>query len=326
MAVYPFERLKDEYSRKWDAMTINNNRVAAMEKIADRIIGGKDRYQRLEKVTNVPWYFIGLLHFRESSCNFTRHLHNGDPLSGKTYRVPAGRIPGKSPPYTFEESAIDALAMMGYTKIKNWTIEQIAYRSEMFNGFGYRMNGVPSAYLWAGTNQYVKGKYIRDGVFDRNVVDTQQGTMGVLKIILDKTSEVPVTEEADAVIEEIAIEAPKATVEPPSSTVMNQVSRKYWWNDWLKWLGFGTAGGSGIYKTAQTIDLEVTKTTMQTIKDIAEIVGAFGIMALGILLVIYTIFQSSLMKKDVAEGRAIPSGEIVPPVVTSVEPMENLVS
>lgn len=320
MANYPFERLKGEYSRRWAAMTINPSRRPGMELIANKIIANQKRYENLQKLTGVPWYFIGMLHFRESSCNFNRHLHNGDPLSGKTYHVPAGRIPGKNPPYTFEESAVDALAMMGYTKIKNWTVEQIAYRSEMFNGFGYRMNGFPSAYLWAGTNQYRSGKYIADGVFDPNAVDTQQGTMGVLKVILEKTHTdisgetipkeiIPKEPKSEEEEEHIAVTAPKALPAEPTATVMNKVSRKFYWNDWLQWISgiFGT--GAATVKAVDVAQVQATRTYVDTIRDFAQNYGILVVLIIMAILFAFAMYQKRMIKEDVVEGRYTPSEE-----------------
>lgn len=304
MANYPYERLKSDYMLRWDNMEIHDSRRAAIEAVANKILRGQSVYKDLEKKTGVPWYFIGLLHFRESSCNFERHLHNGDPLSGRTYRVPAGRPLG-TPPFTFEESAIDALKMKKLDQVTNWTVERIAYYCEQFNGFGYRGHGVPSPYLWAGTNQYARGKYIRDHVYDPNVVDVQQGCMAVLKVLLEKTNET-VPEEGEEVV---AIEAPKASPTPPTNSEMRKVSRKFWWNDIAKWFGWAGAGATGIYKTASTMDLDVTKTTLQTIGEIATVVGTYGLIAAFLALVVFCIYQSTLMKQDVVEGRATPSGE-----------------
>jgi lysozyme family protein len=39
----------------------------------------------------VPWYLVGIIHYRECSLYFSRHLHNGEPLTERTRRVPAGR-------------------------------------------------------------------------------------------------------------------------------------------------------------------------------------------------------------------------------------------
>jgi hypothetical protein len=50
----------------------------------------------------------------------------------------------------------------------------------MYNGLGYANKGLPSPYVWAGTDQYTTGKYVADGVFDPNAVDRQLGCAGLL--------------------------------------------------------------------------------------------------------------------------------------------------
>ncbi|MFG1454464.1 peptidoglycan-binding protein, partial [Xanthobacter sp. V2C-8] len=56
-----------------------------------------------------------------------------------------------------------------------WSIPRCLFEGERFNGFGYRMRGVPSAYLWSGSNQYARGKYVADGVWSSTAVDQQMG-------------------------------------------------------------------------------------------------------------------------------------------------------
>jgi hypothetical protein len=51
---------------------------------------------------------------------------------------------------------------------------------ERYNGLGYASRGLPSPYIWSGTDQYKSGKYIRDGVYDPNAVDRQLGCAGLL--------------------------------------------------------------------------------------------------------------------------------------------------
>ena len=52
-----------------------------------------------------PWFFLGVIHAMESRFNFERHLHNGDPLSARTVRVPKGFPKAGNPPFTWEVSA-----------------------------------------------------------------------------------------------------------------------------------------------------------------------------------------------------------------------------
>jgi hypothetical protein len=101
------------------------------------------------------------------------------PWNKRSVRVPKGRGPFKS----WEEAAIDALTNCGpyAARNKDWSIGNALALLEKYNGLGYYNKGIPSPYIWAGTNQYTKGKYIADGKFDPNHVDQQLGVAGLLK-------------------------------------------------------------------------------------------------------------------------------------------------
>lgn len=182
-----FPAMAAGYRNMWRGMTVT--RAAESETAARRILAGRARYLAVERQTGVPWFFIGLLHMRESSCNFAGVLHNGEHIIGKGTRtrlVPAGRGPFA----TWEEAAIDALRLKGLDAIKEWPVERIGYEGERFNGFGYVRRGVNSPYVWAGSNHYTRGKYVRDGVFDPAHVDTQLGIMPVLRALCRLNAEV----------------------------------------------------------------------------------------------------------------------------------------
>jgi lysozyme family protein len=131
----------------------------------------------------IPWYFIACAHYLECSFDFKRHLHNGDPLSGYTVRVPANRPKvGHGPPFTFEESAVDALKLMKLNEISNWNLPTVLRKLEAYNGFGYyKYHSINSPYLWSFSNQYSKGKYVADGKFDAKAVSQQMGAAVILK-------------------------------------------------------------------------------------------------------------------------------------------------
>ena len=161
-------------------MAIVPGRQAAVDAIVRKLISNRSRYQSIESQTGVPWYMIAALHMRESDADFSTHLHNGDPLTGRTYHVPAGRPRTGSPPFRWEESAIDALTMHGFNEIHDWPIERVAYECEKYNGWGYRNHGVPSAYLWSFSNIYDGGKYVADGVWSAVAQDQQCGVMPMI--------------------------------------------------------------------------------------------------------------------------------------------------
>jgi lysozyme family protein len=132
--------------------------------------------------STVPWYFIACVHYMECSFNFKKHLHNGDPLTAYTVHVPAHRPKvGHAPPFTFEESAVDAIKLMKYDQVTNWSLSYILLKLEGYNGFGYNRKGIHTPYLWSYSNHYSKGKYVKDGVFDASAVSSQLGAAVILK-------------------------------------------------------------------------------------------------------------------------------------------------
>lgn len=69
------------------------------------------RYESVGNPMGIPWHFIAAIHNLESSRSFLTHLHNGDPLTGRTFHRPPGRPASGNPPFTWEFSAADALRL-----------------------------------------------------------------------------------------------------------------------------------------------------------------------------------------------------------------------
>jgi len=67
---------------------------------------------------------------------------------------------------------------MGHNK--DWSIGESLAQLEKYNGLGYARMGRPSPYVWSKTNQYVRGKYVADGVYSSTAVDTQEGCAALL--------------------------------------------------------------------------------------------------------------------------------------------------
>lgn len=148
------------------------------ENVATSLMAAKARYRAVEAKTGVPWPVIAVIHQRESSQNWGRSLAQGDPWNRVSVHVPAGRGPFNS----WEEAAIDALLNCHphLAKRKDWSLAGVLIALEMYNGLGYASKGIPSPYLWAGTNQYKSGKYVADGRYDPSHVDQQLGCVAML--------------------------------------------------------------------------------------------------------------------------------------------------
>jgi lysozyme family protein len=181
-----FPQLADEYIQFFLAQDYKSESARKdVEKQAKFALKHKQRYVDVGAPLAIPWWFVAGIHMLESSFNFTRHLHNGDSLKARTFRVPAGRPVAGNPPFTWEESARDALTGERLNDQADWSLARALYRWEAYNGFGYRRRSVPTPYLWSFSNVYTKGKFVGDGVFSANAKSQQVGAAVFLKGLLD---------------------------------------------------------------------------------------------------------------------------------------------
>ena len=178
---WDYESTKAGYEAMWSSAEILESAHYDLDMIADVIIKNEEQYRWVEEETGVPWFWIGAIHSRESSCDFTTHLHNGDPLTARTTHVPAGRPTEGDPPFTWEESAMDALAYQDLIGIEPWDCAQMHLQAEIYNGLGYVSHETNSPYLWAGSTHQEPGKFVADGVWDESAWDSQMGDVGHLE-------------------------------------------------------------------------------------------------------------------------------------------------
>ena len=178
--------LRREYRRLFRTAKVRPERTALVQQIAGSLAAHKSRYERAGGPIGVPWWFVAIIHSLEASQNFHTHLHNGDPLTARTVHVPAGRPPGE-PPFTWVESARDALTFDGLADVGGWSISRALFRFEGFNGFGYRKStiAIPSPYLWSFSQHYTRGKFASDGVYDPDLVSQQCGAGVLLRTMVD---------------------------------------------------------------------------------------------------------------------------------------------
>jgi len=163
-------------------LTYYRSKIATMEVHP----GWCDRINSVLAGLDRKWYsqfpcdsaLLMALHYRECNNNRNCQMFNGERWNRRTTLVPKGLGPWNS--------AEDAMhAAIEYKQIPSEFDEMAEALQfiEGWNGWGYMNKGVPSPYVWSGSNHYISGKYVADGQYDPAVVDRQLGA-GVLYLAL----------------------------------------------------------------------------------------------------------------------------------------------
>lgn len=212
------DHLRRKYQRLLNTCQVRDNKIGKIDGIISKIVSNKKRYEDAGRGLGVPWYFIAVIHNMESSMNFARHLHNGDSLRRRTTHVPKGRPKTGQPPFTWEESATDALKLKKLERWEEWTVPGILYKLEQYNGWGYKLyhTHVLSPYLWSFSNHYSSGKYVADGRWSDTAVSQQAGAAVILRRMAEK---------GIIKLQDLQISSPAAP-QPSAATPMIKYSRK----------------------------------------------------------------------------------------------------
>lgn len=167
--------------RRWEAMHLNAHRIAAFDATAKRLSDLRPRLLPISLKTGVPWWVIAVILEREGAGRTDRYLGNGQPLDRVTTEEPVGRGPFYGAD-AFDRGCLDALIdcpphTAGW---HDWSPGGTLTALEEYNGLGYAERGKPSPYVWSGTDQYERGKYVADHVYDPRAIDEQEGCAAII--------------------------------------------------------------------------------------------------------------------------------------------------
>lgn len=189
-------------AHRWASMHVTASKIPAFHATAVRLCApdAKARYQgvsdRLQELGHyVPWWFIAIVSEREygGPPRWDRQLGQGDALALKSHNVPAGMGPYTAHPDdvtpghdAWTRCCVDVLINSApfAAKWMLWTVGGVMTLFEEYNGLGYAARGVPSAYVWSGSDQYVSGKYVADHVYRASAVDVQEGCAPLLSVMM----------------------------------------------------------------------------------------------------------------------------------------------
>jgi lysozyme family protein len=196
--VHLTQALASEYRELFNTMELDQDRFGDVDRIVSIILSNKARYEAAAVGVKAPWFFVAVIHNMESGLRMDRHLHNGDPLTARTRHVPANRPAKGEPPFTWEESASDALQLRKIDAVSDWNLERILYELEGYNGWGYRQyhQHVKSPYLWSFSNHYKRGKYVADGTWSDTARSRQCGAAVIIKRLEQQGVIAPLTSQS----------------------------------------------------------------------------------------------------------------------------------
>ena len=200
--------LKAVNAHRWANMHLRADKLGAFHATAVRLCtaDSRARYQGVTdrlvelgktdpKIQDVPWWFIAVVSEREygGPPRWDRQLGQGDPLHEVSRHVPSGMGPylihdGDTTPGndSWTRCCVDVLVNSApyAAHWTDWTAGGVLTLWEEYNGLGYAARGVPSAYVWSGTDQYVSGKYIADHVYRASAIDVQEGCAPILAMMM----------------------------------------------------------------------------------------------------------------------------------------------
>lgn len=116
------------------------------------------------------------------------YLHNGDPLGKQLVFSENDKFLSNN----FDDAAEDAIRREQYVvntynlSPESKDIVALLCFAEKYNGTGYYDNGRISPYIYSGTNVYASGKYVKDHIYDPNVIDGQVGVYLILNALLNE--------------------------------------------------------------------------------------------------------------------------------------------
>lgn len=116
--------LQPEYEKAFLTCSVRQDVETQLQDIIEKMLSLRQHYETVEQATGIPWWFAGVLHYRE--WNFRE-------------------------PDLFVRKVTDILLAKQYHKAKTRTLGAYLWGLDLWNGFRSGM-GDESEWIWAGTN------------------------------------------------------------------------------------------------------------------------------------------------------------------------------
>lgn len=177
------DELRQDYRHLFTTCAIRAERAAEVDQRLGGWLADRDRYLVVSQPLGLPWFVVAALHEADTGRDFTVHLHNGDPLTERTQHLPDGRPLDGDPPFSWEDSAVDALRLYRFDQWSDWSVAGTLFLLEGHDGWGYRLHHpeVPSPYLWNYSQHYAQGRYVADDSWNDTAIAPHAGVAVLLR-------------------------------------------------------------------------------------------------------------------------------------------------
>ena len=120
--------IHSEYQQAFDRCTVRSEAMGLVQGVTKRMVDLRSHYDAVEKSTTVPWWFVGILHYKEWN-----------------FREPA----------LFEKKVTDVLIAKKYHQAATRTLAAYLWGFDLWNGF-QDGSGAESSWVWGSTNVLAK--------------------------------------------------------------------------------------------------------------------------------------------------------------------------
>ncbi|MEO1404359.1 MAG: D-Ala-D-Ala carboxypeptidase family metallohydrolase [Cyanobacteria bacterium J06635_1] len=123
---YPLSKVLPNYEAAFAKCSLQAATENTVQAVADRMVQLRNHYETVERVTGIPWWFAGVLHYKEW---------------------------GQKEPELFTKRVTEVLLAKNYHNAKTRTLAAYLWGFDLWNGFKSGV-GAQSEWVWAGTTVF----------------------------------------------------------------------------------------------------------------------------------------------------------------------------
>ncbi|MGK7888614.1 MAG: D-Ala-D-Ala carboxypeptidase family metallohydrolase, partial [Leptolyngbyaceae cyanobacterium] len=162
---YPLSQVLPKYEQAFAQCSVQAASEGAVKMVAERMVDLRSHYEVVEKLTGIPWWFAGILHYKEWD---------------------------QKEPELFTQEVAAVLMAKNYHRAKTRTLESYLWGLDLWNGF---KSGVAekSEWVWAGTNvlknpsEKIGAAALIRYLADEGTIDIPGSKSGIQLVIMSNT-------------------------------------------------------------------------------------------------------------------------------------------